>query len=193
MYDTYTFQGQVYSPAFSEPPSPMSTSSDGDESSNESGYPPKVYTPPVEAFVNKKPRFPTIYHEALQPLSPCTTLSVPQGCVVRPTHKSHVDVGLQNEFLALLRVSDLSKIEMFLREHSEDLDVNQFNEFGDTPIHEACVQGNLNLVKCLVQYGADSRLSNRDGFTLMHLASFSGRSDLLAYVLTLRNRDHSRS
>ena len=97
-----------------------------------------------------------------------------------------VNVELQGEFLTMLRGSSLSDIETFLVEQSENIDVNQFSKDGQTPIHKACQQGNLPLVKLLVQYGANVKLTNRSGFSLLHLAAFCGNPSLLSYVTKLR-------
>ena len=101
--------------------------------------------------------------------------------------KPKVNLELQEEFLHLLRGSNLNEIERFLREHSENVDLNVFDpEFGQTPLHDACQLGQFELVKILVQYGANHRLTNRDGFALIHLASFAGNSQLLKYIMNLR-------
>ena len=188
----------VYSPAFSDPPSPVSSHSDGEDDSPKtvtvlSNTPPQVRVSKKRQrnephhFVNKKPRFPTIYHEALQPLAAMTTLPVACTRIPAPAPlPAKVDAGLQKQLLQLLRISDLSEIESFLGEHSENLDLNRcVNEWGESVLHEACVKGDLPLVKILVQFGADHRLTNRDGFSVVHLASFSGNPGLLAFVMGL--------
>jgi ankyrin repeat protein len=63
------------------------------------------------------------------------------------------------------------------------VDVNRFSSDGQTPLHDACVSGNLDLVRILVQFGADLQLTNRDGFSVIHLATFSGNSQLLTFLL----------
>lgn len=190
------YNAPVYSPAFSDPPSPASATSDGEDDAPRavtvlSNTPPQVRVSKKRSrdephhFVNKKPRFPTIYHEALQPLAAMTTL--PVACTrIPPPLPAKVDAGLQKQLLQLLRISDLSEIESFLGDHSESLDVNRcVNEWGESVLHEACVNGDLPLVKLLVQFGADHRLTNRDGFSVVHLASFSGNPALLTFVMGL--------
>ena len=214
MYDTYTCLGHVYSPAFSDPPSPMSTSSDSEgrstpvnmaeKSRGQSAEAIMLSTSPVQPqissqetqqpkFVNRKPRFPTIYHEALQPLLPVTTLPVPSTAPVNLSGNPKVCAVLQEQFLNLLRISDLSEIESFLKEHSENMDLNHcVNEWGELPLHEACVRGDLSLAKLLIQFGADHRLTNRDGFSPLHLASFSGNPQLINFVINLRSENASK-
>ena len=278
-YSNYLYQGQVYSPAFSDPPSPsspMSISSDTTTASSQQSdnyssedqcsVPPnmspvynetsscsksqnqsinKAYTSSQasdkrnirqegnsydfrgarnvqnssqNSFSNyqgnpAKPKFPTKYHEMLQPLSPVTTLPVEEEVIRRPlpnkTHVTEHDVQLQKQFHSLVdsatcplpKTTDkaatnnttdnekslvnrvLQNLEDFLVHHSENIDVNQYNHDGQTALQQSCSAGNLPLVKLLVRFGANMRLTTREGFSILHIAAFSGHSDLLAFVM----------
>ncbi len=142
---------------------------------------------PHGAFVNKKPKFPTKYHEMLQPLSPMTTLPVRSASQVKPSElllkPSSINVERQEEFLKLMRECDVAKIESFLCQHSENIDINQFNSDGQTALHEACLAGDLARAEALLKYGASPHLTNRDGFSILHLATFSGNSELLMLAM----------
>ena len=149
--------------------------------------------PPAEPrFVNRKPKFPTRYHEMLQPLSPVTTLPPPEASRQQQPHlnqkhlPSFLNVELQNEFHELMRGCKLDDVERFLKQHSENIDINRFSPEGQTPLHEACQNGNLEATKILLQFGANPYLTNRDGFSILHLATFSGNSELLVLVMNLR-------
>ena len=76
--------------------------------------------------------------------------------------------------------------ELFLTEHLEKLDINQFNREGRTALQQSCLEGNLPLAKVLVKFGANSRIMTREGFSTLHLAVFSGHSHLMSYVMSLR-------
>ena len=193
----YEFQGQVLSPAFSPPPSPPSDtdSVEGDNTTKRETkkrkMPHSQRSPPPPQFVNKKPKFPTKYHEMLQPLSPVTTLPFRSAPTEQPpppvnVKSSEFKVQLQEEFLKLMRDCGVEKIETFLRQHSENIDINRFNSEGQTPLHEACLRGNVACAKTLLRFGANPRLANRDGFSILHLASFSGNSDLLLLAINLK-------
>ena len=279
-YSNYLYQGQVYSPAFSDPPSPsspMSTTSDTATSSvqsenhstedqnsvlpnmspvyDETSSCPSPKNPgststsissqssdktmrqtenrcdnranrntnnyqnqSQNSFSNfqgnaSKPKFPTKYHEMLQPLSPVTTLPVEEEVIRRPlpnkTHITEHDIQLQKQFHSLVdsatcplpktteRTATNNKtdndkslinrvfqnLEDFLVHHSENIDVNQYNGDGQTALQQCCVAGNLQLVKLLVRFGANMRLTTREGFSILHIAAFSGHSDLLAFVM----------
>ena len=197
----YTFQGHVLSPAFSPPPSPESD--DGSDDSlgaervrigdipEEPGRKRKMappLSPPRQQhqFVNKKPKFQTKYHAALQPLSPCTTLSVRASRPAPPPATRVINVQRQEEFHKLMRDCDTDKIEAFLRAHSENIDINKFSEVGETALHSACQEGNVLCAKVLLKFGANPRLTTRSGFSLFHLAAFAGSPELLALVAEVR-------
>jgi len=276
-YSNYLYQGQVYSPAFSDPPSPsspMSTSSDTGSSLIQSD----IYHPEEQATLStdmspvyneetpcssshkstdhkslaftssqlsdnsglkysankssfnrtedvnssrpsshntfsnsqvssSRLKFPTKYHEMLQPLSPVTTLPV-EELIRRPlpnkTHITEHNVQLQKKFHSLvdnattcqaasktatannentLLSSRVNTLEDFLLHHSENIDVNQYNTDGQTALQQCCLAGNLPLVKLLVRFGANMRLTTREGFSILHIAAFSGHSDLLTFVM----------
>ena len=276
-YSNYLYQGQVYSPAFSDPPSPsspMSTSSDTGTSSIQSDHSEDqsalstnmspVYkeanpcssshtstdnkripftssklsdTSGLKNDANKSScngceddnssnptshntfsnpqvnssrlKFPTKYHEMLQPLSPVTTLPV-EEVIRRPlpnkTHITEHDVQLQQQFHSLvdnattcqvsktttnnentLLSSRVNSLEDFLVHHSENIDVNQYNTDGQTALQQSCLAGNLPLVKLLVRFGANMKLTTREGFSILHIAAFSGHSDLLTFVMGQNN------
>ena len=247
----YEYNGQVLSPAFSDPPSPK----EYDNNSDEDGYEVALdLSPPVSPrqhissktsnsisshtpsakdlwknklkrktsdfettsgccnntkdgtdkflFVNKKPRFPTKYHEMLQPLSPVTTfppVNTTDLTSLNMNQKPKTDVQLQERFNALIDESinqindDLSsnegsstnKVEDFLSKHSEFVDLNRYNCEGQTPLQRCCLEGNLSLAKLLVQHGAKSKITTRDGFSTLHIAAFSGHSQVLFFILNL--------
>ena len=292
-YSNYLYQGQVYSPAFSDPPSPsspMSTTSDTSSSTQSdssccpveqiaivSSHPPQPLLkgtsdmlpinrgeklannlqeqetchsslkldsnishsqPKCESSAmsredmdtctrnlshnqqltaavqnTSRPKFPTKYHEMLQPLTPVTTLPV-EEVVRRPlpmkTHVTEHDVQLQDQFHLLVNRATSSpplspkvidnhdktqeqqrdrtnSVENFLMRHSENIDVNQYNSDGKTALQQCCLAGNVPLVKLLVRFGANVKLTTREGFSVLHIAAFSGQSDMLTFVMGLNN------
>ena len=260
LYD-YEYNGQVYSPAFSDPPSPKDYNPDSEEDgcdgqdsqlsppmspqrpeSNqkhtegshralmastttkdlwknklkrkniESGLKTNVQ-PYSDAdnlypFVNKKPKYPTKYHEMLQPLSPVTTFP-PANITNDPSSLTSKqkpipwDVHLQQEFDMLLndnillthddqksqisssatQMNSTRKIEDFLKNHCKSIDINRYNEEGQTPLQRCCLEGNIQLAKLLVKFGAKSKITTRDGFTTLHIAAFSGQSQMMLFIM----------
>ena len=199
----YEFQGQVLSPAFSPPPSPVSDSNDSLEGDEDV---PAVTTqrpskrrmpqqqqqqqqqPKRRTFVNKKPKFPTRYHESLQPLSPCTMLPVKISRAADAPQKSGVDAERQKEFQKLMRNCDAEEVEVFLRAYSENIDINKFSEEGETALHTACHEGNVSCAEVLLRFGANPRITTRNGFSIVHLASFSGSTETLTLAINLNQK-----
>ena len=180
----YEYQGQVYSPAFSEPSSPaMSTSSMDSTSQPPSPKRKEIDDYEEESYVSKRPKFANKYEEMLQPLCPVKTLKYK---VPKRTHQSAVNSELQDQFQNLISVAAIEEIEDFLAEHLASLDINQFNYEGRTALQQCCLEGNLPLAKVLVKYGANTKIMTRDGFSLLHLVVFSGHSHLMTYVMSLR-------
>lgn len=208
----YCFQGQVYSPAFSEPPSPSSIDSFSDDDMDNPLSPMStnsdmcddvqiVQTPRTSKksfkrsnsdgdlcqYKSKVPKYANKYEELLQPLSPVTTLP----CLVvppLPLRSKPCDKKLQAEFESVIVDGSKDDVEAFLSKHSCDVNVNLYNSQGRTSLQQSCLDGNLELAKTLVKYGADHRLTTRDGFSTMNIAVFSGHSNLLMYILSLQRR-----
>ena len=66
------------------------------------------------------------------------------------------------------------------------VNVNVFDGDGQTPLHQSVLVGNLELVKLLVQFGADVRLANRDGWNALHIAAYGGHDDIVLYLIRRR-------
>jgi len=270
----YEYNGQVYSPAFSDPPSPKDYNPDSEEDGcdvEESNLSPpmspqkqesqnKNINSPLSAnshsiitntpfiglpstkdlwrnklkrkqsdtdkhsdnqtatdnsygsfrFVNKKPKFPTKYHEMLQPLSPVTTFPPPNTTTTDFTLLNTkqipitTDVKLQEQFNLLIDdsvslngeqqisssspvESSTTKVKEFLIKHSKKIDVNRYNNEGQTPLQRCCLEGNLPMAKLLVKFGAKSKITTRDGFTTLHIAAFSGHSQMLFFIMNMKS------
>ena len=58
--------------------------------------------------------------------------------------------------------------------------VNRRNKFGDTALMGACIKGKLDVVKLLLDHGAEI---NPEGWTPLHYAAFEGRTEVLKYLI----------
>ncbi|KAG7253086.1 hypothetical protein CRUP_020921, partial [Coryphaenoides rupestris] len=65
-----------------------------------------------------------------------------------------------------------------------EVNVNSFGPEGQTALHQSVIDGNLELVKLLVKFGADIRLANREGWSALHIAAFGGHQDIVLYLIT---------
>ena len=96
----------------------------------------------------------------------------------------------QEDFL--LAVRDGNKVELQrLLEKDEKININLYDGEGQTALHQSCLDGNFELVKILVKFGADIKLANRDGWNALHIAAYGGHSDIALYLLSM-NRGGKR-
>ncbi|GAB6031390.1 hypothetical protein CHUAL_009172 [Chamberlinius hualienensis] len=93
---------------------------------------------------------------------------------------------IQDVFQKALRDGDTSELQKLLQRTGTEetsVNVNLFDHQGQTALHQSCLDGNFELVKLLVKFGADIRLANRDGWSALHIATFSGHSDIVLYLI----------
>ena len=180
----------------SDPPSPSSWSSDCDEHQTFTSTKKRashhyeddeVVKHSPQPFGNKKPKFATKYDEMLQPMSPMTYLPVESLTLPSMAFRHNVNPSSQHQFRQLLQ-SKSSDLESFLSENSEAIDINEYNVEGRTALQQCCIDGNLTTAKLLVRFGADAKLTTREGFSTLHLAAFSGHSNVMLYVMSLRRQ-----
>ena len=121
------------------------------------------------------------------PLAPATTLTTPRP---RPPPQPRGDPGLQADLADLVKLGKKDKMESWLEEHHECVNLNLYSPEGLTPLQEVCQEGgegSTELARLLVRFGADTRLSSRDGWSPVHMASFSGNTNLLLFLLSCRS------
>ena len=123
----------------------------------------------------------------LQPLSPVTTLPFAQILGPHATVTVRVNDKVQRTFESVMEAGDVPAMEALLAASAAQINVNQFNCDGRTALQESCLEGNLPMAKVLIKYGADPRMTTRDGFSTLQLAAFSGHSPLLMYILSQQN------
>ena len=61
--------------------------------------------------------------------------------------------------------------------------VNETEQQGNTPLHEACIHGNLAILKYLLNYGADVDAKNAVDETPLHIACREGFTKLVEEIL----------
>lgn len=74
------------------------------------------------------------------------------------------------------------------------IDVNKAGDLGYTPLHEACMRGNQEMVQLLINHGADLfALSEGDApFTRARLAGHDDVCDLLGPLMTMAQSNDSK-
>lgn len=91
----------------------------------------------------------------------------------------------QRVFQEAVRAGNTKALQALLQDMSScEFNVNSFGPEGQTALHQSVIDGNLELVKLLVKFGADIRLANRDGWSALHIAAFGGHQDIVLYLVT---------
>ena len=66
------------------------------------------------------------------------------------------------------------------------LDINLSNEEGNTPVHSAIINGNLTIIKSLIDAGACINIKNNRGDTALNTAMESGNDQIIGYISTIK-------
>lgn len=100
------------------------------------------------------------------------------------------DIRKAQSLFAACMVGDLNGVVTILNAHLHDVDGN--NKFAididpkgyaRRPIHAATIGGSLEIVKFLIENGADVNIQNRYGDTALHFAVHHNRSFILTELL----------
>lgn len=87
------------------------------------------------------------------------------------------DKGNPGLYLAI-RAESAGVVARLLKD--PNIDVNQKNAIGETPLMMACLKGDLALVQSMVKAGAQI---NKPGWTPLHYATANGQSEVVRYLL----------
>ncbi|KAF5604127.1 ankyrin [Fusarium subglutinans] len=72
----------------------------------------------------------------------------------------------------------------YLADHLiDDLDVNEIDALGRSPIFSACVSGSAESVKMLIRRGADLSITDVYGWTCLHQAAYNGFEDIVRILV----------
>ncbi|KAL3870335.1 hypothetical protein ACJMK2_038409 [Sinanodonta woodiana] len=89
----------------------------------------------------------------------------------------------QGDFLDAVRKGNKDEIERILETKDGKININIYDTEGQTALHQSCSNGDFELVKLLVKFGADVKLANRDGWNALHIAAFGGHNDIVLYLI----------
>lgn len=85
--------------------------------------------------------------------------------------------------LALACFFNQPEVASFLIENGADVNAASQNDMHVSPIHSAVAAGNTNLVKILINHGADINATQAGGFTPLHAAAQIGNEELIKFLL----------
>ncbi len=94
------------------------------------------------------------------------------------------------DLFSAIKDGDLDKVRNMV-DLNKDL-VNARKDNGETPLHEATYQGNLEIINALVQRGAEIDAKKTGGFTPLHIAAQRGHEDVVDYLLKNRANPSSK-
>ncbi|CAH1785964.1 unnamed protein product [Owenia fusiformis] len=98
----------------------------------------------------------------------------------------------QKMFEDAVKRGDMLNLQTILEDRGGKINVNLYDTEGQTALHQGCLEGNLELVKLLVNFGADVRLCNRDGWAPLHIAAYGGHNEITLYLINA-NRINSKN
>ena len=79
-----------------------------------------------------------------------------------------------------------------VKELIKDYDVNLLNQSNITPLHYATIEGHLDIVKFLLNKGADSNATYEGEMMPLHLASLNGHCEIVKILIKLTKVDVKR-
>lgn len=80
------------------------------------------------------------------------------------------DLGSMGETLLNLAVNSQTKKDVILLLEN-GVNVNQQGELNFTPIQNACLHGNIDIIEILLENGADKNIKNEFGYNAKHYAT----------------------
>lgn len=164
---SYDDDRRMYSPAYSSP-------SDSVPSSGYHPYPP----PSPDASQYSSFDFPPSPEDFSPGYSP-----YPSGAMAPSYYDDEDSFGCQAEFLRAVQDGNPRELKHILTRYSQLVQINGFTGDGQTALTQSCLDGNLEVVKLLVSHGASLQLTNRDGFSPLHVACWCGKIDVMQYLL----------
>jgi ankyrin repeat protein len=100
-------------------------------------------------------------------------------------HINDNEYSLENEY-TLIHVCAKKNLPGILREllaSGVQFNLNMKDTFGRTPLLEACVQGNEEIVRILVDAGANVNIHNKYQNTPLHVAALNNYPNIVNYLL----------
>ncbi|XP_068724268.1 unconventional myosin-XVI-like [Montipora capricornis] len=77
--------------------------------------------------------------------------------------------------------NDVAKLKFALK--YQQAKINEQDENGETVLHQSCLSGQLEIVRLLVENGAELELRDDRGWTCLHYAAFGGCVDVVNFLI----------
>jgi ankyrin repeat protein len=85
----------------------------------------------------------------------------------------------------LIANNQKDKLNLILKNNQNNLDINIQDKDGDTPLHIAIFLCNLDIIKILIKYGADTKIKDKWGQTPVHRLYFCINDNQILKIIDL--------
>uniref|UniRef100_I3J5I3 Protein phosphatase 1, regulatory subunit 12C n=1 Tax=Oreochromis niloticus TaxID=8128 RepID=I3J5I3_ORENI len=122
------------------------------------------------------------------PVKPANSLLLPVSSVFR----KKVKFDIAAEFLAACASGDTEEAKVILEEAKQTKRrngegtaeiINCSNADGITALHQACIDGSIEMVTFLLEQGASVNQVDNEGWTALHVAASCGHADITEFLL----------
>lgn len=84
-------------------------------------------------------------------------------------------------FKQAIEANDMAQLKFVLKYHRAK--INGQDEEGVTVLHQSCLSGHIEIVRLLVDNGAELELRDDRGWTCLHYAAFGGHVDVVNFLI----------
>lgn len=99
----------------------------------------------------------------------------------------------KNELLQTVRTGNLAALQLLANRYGWQTIVQSRSRQGRTPLHIACRNGHLKVVKCLLAHGSDANARNLFNATPLHAAAWNGSTAIIAEVVAAGGDVHTQT
>ncbi|KNE61848.1 hypothetical protein AMAG_18780 [Allomyces macrogynus ATCC 38327] len=132
------------------------------------------------ALLNGKPRSP---RASTTPATRSPLATAPPLTAASPALSPDIKKKLQAAFVRACAAGDLRKVSYLLKHCAEDVPVDTADETGSTGLMQAACFGHANVVKRLLEAGADADLQDNNGWTALMWATNNNQAHVVELLL----------
>ncbi|EAY03831.1 hypothetical protein TVAG_063440 [Trichomonas vaginalis G3] len=142
--------------------------------------------------LNQKEKFRMKPHIQIQNTSNNTTIIQKEESYLTKIAELKKSSDFRGVYQLLDELSEKEDHEMITKACDERLwrKTNGLNK--SNVLHVACDEGNLRLVKSLIDCGCDKEVKNNDGYTPLIIASSSGKLNVVKYLVSIGANKEAR-
>lgn len=101
----------------------------------------------------------------------------------RDGRKSRLSFQTGAIFLSACQTSDYDEIERILSDTDNKKIINYANSDGLTALHQASIDGNIKMIKYLLEKGADINVTDNEGWNCLHASASCGYVEIARYLV----------